>query len=1048
MTSSGSARPARRNTASPNAQAADAAASASASASVSAATAAQSTPAKRAGKAGKTSQPANVAKTARSAKTSAKANKAVKDVKTEKVAQAAKAPKLQAVSQDAAVPAPAPKSSARTREDKDHPLFQDIRYLGRLLGDVLREQEGDAVFDVVETIRQTAVRFRREDDNAAAQTLDKKLRSLSPEQTVSVVRAFSYFSHLANIAEDRHRNRRHRIHALAGSTSQPGTMAHTLERLVAAGAAATPVLQQFFNEALIVPVLTAHPTEVQRKSILDAQHDVARLLAERDQPLTDRERAHNEAMLRARVTSLWQTRMLRDSRLSVADEIENALSYYRATFLEEIPALYADIEEALTEHGIDARLPPFFQMGSWIGGDRDGNPNVTAETLENAITRQAAVIFEHYMEQVHKLGAELSVSNLLAGASDELKALAAASPDQSPHRTDEPYRRALIGMYTRLAASARVRLGEGSVPVRSAGRGAAPIRAIPYDDSADFVRDLHVLIDSLAAHHGAPLAAPRLSPLARAAEVFGFHLASIDLRQSSDIHEAVVAELLKRAGVENDYASLAEEDKLKVLLAELSQPRPLRLPYTEYSDLVKSELGVLEEARVTREKFGLRAVRNYIISHTETVSDLVEVMLLQKETGLLQGRLGDTNDPARAGLMVIPLFETIPDLRNAPHIMRDLIALPGMDALIEHQGNEQEVMLGYSDSNKDGGFLTSNWELYRAELALVSLFNQRGVTLRLFHGRGGTVGRGGGPTYQAILSQPPGTVDGQIRLTEQGEVIASKFGNPEIGRRNLETVVAATLEASLLPHGIAPAQLPAFEETMQQLSDAAMASYRALVYETPGFKEYFFESTPISEIAELNIGSRPASRKLQDPKQRKIEDLRAIPWGFSWGQCRLLLTGWYGFGSAVAAHLDSAPSDAERARRLALLKKMHKTWPFFSNLLSNMDMVLAKTDLAVASRYAQLVTDKKLRKHVFERIVAEWERTSKVLSEITGKSERLAENPLLARSIKNRFPYLDPLNHLQVELLKRHRAGDTNARVRRGIHLTINGIAAGLRNTG
>jgi phosphoenolpyruvate carboxylase len=451
---------------------------------------------------------------------------------------------------------------------------------------------------------------------------------------------------------------------------------------------------------------------------------------------------------------------------------------------------------------------------------------------------------------------------------------------------------------------------------------------------------------------------------------------------------------------------------------------------------------------VTREKFGARAVRNYIISHTETVSDLVEVMLLQKETGLLQGLLGNAHEPAKGALMVIPLFETIPDLQNAPHIMRDLIALPGVDTLIEHQGGEQEVMLGYSDSNKDGGFLTSNWELYRAELALVSLFNERGVTLRLFHGRGGTVGRGGGPTYQAILSQPPGTVDGQIRLTEQGEVIASKFGNPEIGRRNLETVVAATLEASLLPHSNTPAQLPAFEETMQQLSDAAMASYRALVYETPGFKEYFFESTPIAEIAELNIGSRPASRKLQDPKQRKIEDLRAIPWGFSWGQCRLLLTGWYGFGSAVAAHLDSAPSEAERARRLGLLKKMHKTWPFFANLLSNMDMVLAKTDLAVASRYAALVSDKKLRKHVFERIVAEWERTSKVLSEITGKSERLADNPLLARSIKNRFPYLDPLNHLQVELLKRHRAGDSNARLRRGIHLTINGIAAGLRNTG
>ena len=1043
MTSSGPARPARRNTASLNGSAGAPAVVPTAPATSSAlskrdtASSAKSTQAVKTGKAAKAGK-------GDKATGSAKAGKASKSKAGNGTAAAAP---LHDVSKETAVP-PAPKTSSRTREDKDQPLFQDIRYLGRLLGDVVREQEGDEVFDVVETIRQTAVRFRREDDSSAAQTLDKKLRSLSPEQTVSVVRAFSYFSHLANIAEDRHRNRRHRIHALAGSAAQSGTIAYALERLMEANAAATPVLQQFFNDALIVPVLTAHPTEVQRKSILDAQHDIARLLAERDQQLTDRERAHNEAMLRARVTSLWQTRMLRDARLTVADEIENALSYYRATFLEEIPALYADIEAALAEHGLDARLPAFFQMGSWIGGDRDGNPNVSAATLEEAITRQAAVIFEHYLEQVHKLGAELSVSNLLTGASDALKELAAASPDQSPHRVDEPYRRALIGIYTRLAASARVRLGEGAVPLRSAGRGAAPVRAQPYEDADAFARDLHVLIDSLAEHHGASLASPRLSPLARAAEVFGFHLASIDLRQSSDIHEAVIAELLKRAGVEEDYAGLSEADKLRVLLDELAQPRLLRSPYLAYSELVKSELGVLEAARVTREKFGARAVRNYIISHTETVSDLVEVMLLQKETGLLHGLLGDAHHPAKAGLMVIPLFETIPDLQNAPHIMRDLIALPGVDSLIEHQGGEQEVMLGYSDSNKDGGFLTSNWELYRAELALVSLFNERGVTLRLFHGRGGTVGRGGGPTYQAILSQPPGTVDGQIRLTEQGEVIASKFGNPEIGRRNLETVVAATLEASLLPHGNTPAQLPVFEETMQQLSDAAMASYRALVYETPGFKEYFFESTPISEIAELNIGSRPASRKLQDPKQRRIEDLRAIPWGFSWGQCRLLLTGWYGFGSAVAAHLDSAPSDAERARRLSLLKKMHKTWPFFANLLSNMDMVLAKTDLAVASRYAALVTDKKLRKHVFERIVAEWERTSKVLSEITGKTERLADNPLLARSIKNRFPYLDPLNHLQVELLKRHRAGETNVRLNRGIHLTINGIAAGLRNTG
>ncbi len=936
------------------------------------------------------------------------------------------------------------KPAGRGREDKDQPLFQDIRYLGRLLGDVVREQEGDAVFNVVETIRQNAVKFRREDDTSAAQSLEKQLRALQPEQTVSVVRAFSFFSHLANIAEDRHHNRRRRIHALAGSAPQAGTIAYALGRLALNGSLNADALQRFFDDALIVPVLTAHPTEVQRKSILDAQHDIAHLLAERDQPLTERERAHNEALLRARVTTLWQTRMLRDSRLTVADEIENALSYYRATFLNEIPALYDDIETALVEHtGAPARLPAFFQMGSWIGGDRDGNPNVTADTLEHAITRQAAVIFEHYLEEVHALGAELSVSNLLAGSSEAMKALAAASPDQSPHRVDEPYRRALIGVYARLAATARALLGEGAVHARSGvNRDAAP-----YADAQAFAHDLNVLVESLTAHHGASLTTPRLAPLARAAQVFGFHLASIDLRQSSDVHEAVIAELLARAGVERDYAALAESEKLRVLLAELAQPRLLRSPYLEYSPLVQSELRVLETARTTRERFGARAVRNYIISHTETVSDLVEVLLLQKETGLLEGTLG-RGAGAKDALMVIPLFETIPDLRNAPVIMREFFTLQGVDTLVSHQGSEQEVMLGYSDSNKDGGFLTSNWELYRAELELVALFRERRITLRLFHGRGGTVGRGGGPTYQAILSQPPGTVNGQIRLTEQGEIIASKFSNAEIGRRNLETVVAATLEASLLPHGNAPTNLAAFEATMQALSDSAMAAYRALVYETPGFTDYFFSSTPIAEIAELNIGSRPASRKLQDPKHRRIEDLRAIPWGFSWGQCRLLLTGWYGFGSAVAAHLDGAASEAERTKRLSMLRKMYKNWPFFSTLLSNMDMVLAKTDLAVASRYAQLVQDKKLRKHVFGRIVAEWERTSHALSEITGKEERLADNPLLARSIKNRFPYLDPLNHLQVELLKRHRAGDTNARLRRGIHLTINGIAAGLRNTG
>lgn len=946
---------------------------------------------------------------------------------------------------------PTSRRSSGSAAAKDQPLKEDIRFLGRLLGDVLREQEGAAAFETVETIRQTAVRFRRDGDRQAEQELDRLLKTLSRDQTTSVVRAFSYFSHLANIAEDQHHNRRRRVHALAGSPPQPGSLLRALLSAADEGLSGE-ALRRFFDAALIVPVLTAHPTEVQRKSILDAQREIARLLAERDAPLTARERERNTTLLRAHVTKLWQTRMLRTTRLMVADEIENALSYYQTTFLREIPALYRELEEDVATvfprrgaRGEPATLPAFFQMGSWIGGDRDGNPFVTAQTLRHAARRQASVILTWYLDEIHALGAELSMSTSLVDVSAELLALAARSPDHSEHRADEPYRRALIGVYARLAATCRELTGE------DAGRhavGPAPAYTSPEDLRAD----IQIVIDSLAAHHGEALADARLTSLARAIDVFGFHLASIDLRQVSDVHEATVAELLKVAGVEGAYAALSEADKRELLLRELQQPRLLTLPFHTYGETTASELEIFRAAREARARYGSRIVRNYIISHTETLSDLLEVMLLQKESGMFRhGANGSGSGGAGLDVMVIPLFETIEDLRNAPQIMGDLLALPGFDAVLAAQDNEQEVMLGYSDSNKDGGFLTSNWELYKAELALVDLFERHGVRLRLFHGRGGTVGRGGGPTYQAILSQPPGTVNGQIRLTEQGEIISSKFANPEIGRRNLETIVAATLEATLLPTRNRPKGLEEFEAAMQALSDHAFSAYRNLVYETPGFKDYFFATTPITEIADLNLGSRPASRKLMDKKQRRIEDLRAIPWGFSWGQCRLLLPGWFGFGSAVQRWLDEAGSAKAKAARLATLKRMHKQWPFFANLLSNMDMVLSKADLNVASRYAQLCDDRKLRNAVFSRISAEFTLTGQMLAAITGQSERLADNPLLARSIKNRFPYLDPLNHLQVELLKRFRsgkAGSNDARVRRGIHLSINGIAAGLRNSG
>jgi phosphoenolpyruvate carboxylase len=921
---------------------------------------------------------------------------------------------------------------ARPDDDKNLPLVADIRLLGRILGDVIREQEGKPAFELVENVRRLSVAYRLKHDAQAGRALDRLLKNLSADQTVSVIRAFSYFSHLANIAEDRHHVRRREHHERQGH-QQEGSLAMCLTRLADADIRGSEIAKAL-DHAFISPVLTAHPTEVQRKSILDAERAIAELVGQRDGLHTARELADNETLIRARVTQLWQTRMLRYTKLTVADEIENALSYYQSTFLRQIPKLYRELEDALPGHAI----APFFRMGNWIGGDRDGNPNVSAETLRMALRRQSETVLRYYLTEVHELGAELSISAMLAPVSPEMEALAARSPDQGSHREDEPYRRALIGMYARLAATLHQLTGTEALRHAVAPQS-------PYTKSEEFLDDLRVIEASLKSHHAQALIAPRLRPLMRAVQVFGFHLATVDLRQSSDKHEAVVAELLRTARIEADYASLGEDARRELLLRLLNDARPLRVRAAEYSDLARDELAIFEAALEMRQAYGREALRHYIISHTEDVSDLLEVLLLQKETGLMRGTL---DDHAVCDLIVSPLFETIGDLRQAGPIMRAYYALPGIAGMMVRAGREQDVMLGYSDSNKDGGFFTSNWELYRAETTLVQLFSElrssHGIVLRLFHGRGGTVGRGGGPSYQAILAQPPGTVNGQIRLTEQGEVINSKYAHPEIGRRNLETLVAATLEATLLhPTKSAP---KAFLDAADAISQASMAAYRKLVYETPGFTDYFFAATPIREIAELNIGSRPASRKAT----RAIEDLRAIPWSFSWGQCRVALPGWCGFGSAIQQFLGS--SARERKEKLLLLQRMHKQWPFFRTLLSNLDMVLAKSDLAIAARYADLVEDKRLGRKIFNAIQAEWKTCSDMLNLITGDKKRLASNPSLARSIEHRFPYLDPLNHLQVELMRRYRAqgeaDPAHERVKRGIHISINGVAAGLRNTG
>jgi phosphoenolpyruvate carboxylase len=909
---------------------------------------------------------------------------------------------------------------------KDLPLREDVRLLGRILGETLREQEGEESFQLVENVRRAAVRFRKTRDERDGAQLEHMLDSLSRSETLAVVRAFSYFSQLSNIAEDLHHNRRHRAHLKAGSAPKDGSLLLALERIQAKHIG-KETLQAFLDNALVSPVLTAHPTEVQRKSILDCQLIISRLLSERGRvDMTPDELADNEETLHRFVLILWQTRMLRTAKLTVYDEIKNGLEFYRYTFLSEIPKIYAWLEKQLEAcFDRDIRIPPLLRVGSWIGGDRDGNPFVTHEVMLEAVQQQSALAFEHYLNETNIIGTRLSLTDRLVEVSDELRALSEASPDKAVSHTDEPYRRALVLIYSRLSATAR-QLGHQITHLPPVDKAAQP-----YATPQEFMRDLDVIIDSLFKHGAVYLARGRTAYLRRAVEVFGFHLAPLDMRQHSAIHEQTVSELFSHSSGKANYKDLDETARREVLLAALQAGEPLLADLEQYSDVAQSELRILQTAARIHQRFGRAALPNHIISKTDAVSDMLELALMLQQVKLLEGGILHVN--------IIPLFETIEDLRGCGIIMDGLFSIPYYRKLLESRDNTQEVMLGYSDSNKDGGYITANWELYKAEVELVKVFEKHGVELRLFHGRGGTVGRGGGPSYEAILAQPPGSVNGQIRITEQGEVISSKYSNPEIGRRNLETLIAATMEATLLHHHGADSTMPEYHRIMEALSQDAYAAYRKLVYETPGFTEYFFTATPIREIAELNIGSRPTSRKSSD----RIEDLRAIPWVFSWSLSRTLLPGWLGFGSAAKQFIAE-----EGETGLAQLQAMYKNWAFFRGMISNMDMVLSKTDMGIASRYAELVEDLALRERIFGAINREWECTVEMLFAVTGNTALLQDNPAFARSLHTRTPYIDPLNHLQVALLQRHRAGDNDVLVKRAIHLTINGIATGLRNSG
>ena len=882
------------------------------------------------------------------------------------------------------------------REDR-----ASIRLLGRLLGEVIREQHGEEAFQLVEGIRRQSVGDYRSGEGSGESALDL-LKGRSHAEILLLIRAFSIFSQLANIADD---------HIARRETKALGSGA--AQRMELHPGLTTKRVRTYLKDALFVPVITAHPTEVRRKSILDRENEISELLERRDAAsIQTAERDEIDVQLKRAIRILWQTRMLRSNRIAVQDEIENNLAIFARTFLPGLPLVKRRLARLFK---LDGEVVPYLRPGSWVGGDRDGNPNVSPETLDYAVRRQAEVVLDYYMSEIHALGAELSLSDSLVKTSEKLRALAAEQV--SVHQEDEPYRRALVTCYARMAATRAALLGAG--PVRP-----ARFKANPYAAPQEFAADLDVIAASLAENGDADLGEGRLLNLREAVSAFGFHLATMDVRQNSDVHERAVSELLKTAEVA-DYLALDEKGRAALLLAELAHARPLRSPYADYSAETARELAIADKAAALKKNFGTGAIAQYVISKAATPSDLLEVATLMKEAGLfLPGEI------PQARLRIVPLFETIEDLRQSASVMASYFQAALPRAMIAAQDNLQEVMIGYSDSNKDGGYVTSSWEIYSGIARLVALGKAHGVRMRFFHGRGGAVGRGGGSSFDAIRALPAEASAHGIRITEQGEVVASKYGDIDIGQASLETIVAAALLAELSPQDDAVDHDGG--ALLDKLSETAFRAYRGLVYDTPNFEHYFRQATPLLEIADLKIGSRPASRT-QSPK---IEDLRAIPWVFSWSQARVMLPGWFGFGTAAAeAGLDQ-------------LKPLYKKSAFFRTMLANMEMVLAKSSLPIARRYSELVEDRTFAQSVMARIEAEWHLAHDALLQITEQPELLARNPRLADSIQSRLPYVNALNHLQVDLLRRRREGDGGNEIHAGIHMSINGVAAGLRNSG
>ncbi len=982
--------------------------------------------------------------------------------------------------------------------DKDAPLRNDIRQLGMLLGDTLKRFGGARLFETEEAVRALCKDLRAAHVTPQAAKLEKQLKrllhGLSLSDAIGVIRAFSVYFQLVNLAEQHHRIRRKRFYERhTPNEPQRGSLADTL-RALARQKVKPATLQTLLDQLEIVPVMTAHPTEAARRTLLEKHRRIADTLAALDETnLSQRQRDDLNVQLAAEVEAIWQTDEVRHTQPTVLDEVNNALYYFETTLFEAVPDLLEELERQLAANFLTVKLRDTavpLRFGTWVGGDRDGNPNVKPETTWETLRLQQRTVLRSYRDTVADLSRRASESMRFCDATSELKESiqrdAVAMPELAERvrrrNPEEPYRQKFSFIYTRLENTLRrnerlekvlhvttptdalISIRPG-LPIITQLTDATNDSQAIYHSGQELYDDLRVVRDSLRSGK-AIYAARQIERLMRQVATFGLHLAQLDLRQHSERHTAALDEITERLGLTKSYAQMSEAERTAWLTSELQTPRPLVSSDDHYSVETNESLNVFRVMRRALDEISPRCLRTYIVSMTRDVSDLLGVLVLAKQAGLVDcgARITDCGLLASATktssiikpnqteqsairtpnsairLAVAPLFETIEDLRHAPDVMERLFTNPVYREVLAAQGNLQEVMIGYSDSSKDGGILTSSWELYKAQERLSEVAQRHGITLRLFHGRGGTVGRGGGPSHEAILAQPPNTIAGRIKITEQGEVISSKYSLADIALRSLELKTSAVIAASL-PQAAAQAIPQHWRDVMEELSVTAFAAYRKVVRATPGFYDYFTQATPVEELQHMRIGSRPAKRKAGS---QSIDDLRAIPWVFGWTQSRHLLPGWLAVGTALDRFIRQ-----NKIEHLALLREMYEQWPFFRSTISNIEMTLAKSDFQIARQYAERAANQRQAQRIFALLETEHARAKRVILQITDEQQLLDRTPVLQRSIAVRNPYVDPMSYLQVELLARKRKlKSADEDLLYAILLTINGIAAGMRNTG